>query len=415
MKKQFPRVLLVCLAPPTLLSGGGVTPWNLFLEWPRESIAQVYTQWPEAHDKSLDIQCFFLPSKIFTWSFGSIVKNSIRFLTKKSAAYGYFFKGKKLIDWCRKFEPDIIYAIAYDDPLILRLPRVIASELDVPYVTQIWDDWPASFMENKSISEKFSSTIKSTFLKKLLTEAQANFCVSDEMCMAYKERYGLTFQSFHNCVDSDVWYRKSEKDSADELILRYVGVVTENKEMHSLTDVRNAVLNLRKKGFRIRFEINSAKIYQNVIEKNLTCPPGVIYDGSPSRAELPDKLASSDILLLAINFDEESLSYSRYSFQTKVPEYMASGTPVFAYGPLENPSIKYAHKDGWAKVVTRRNNIELERALTELVEDDELRAALSDRARNLAKRDHEGTVVRARFRAAIEAALDYEAKSGSKN
>jgi len=308
--------------------------------------------------------------------------------------------------WCRSFQPDVIYSVAYDDVLSLWLPQLLSKLLGVPYVIQVWDDWPALLDIRTCTKWKGLVQLKKRLLLKLFESSSANFCVSDEMCEAYRQRYGYKFKTFHNCVDSNDWYVFAPRKRQQDFLLRYVGVVTQEKELQSLIDIRSVVVKLRRQGYPIKMEINSSIPYIQTIEDHLVSSPAVYFGGTPTRMELPGKLAESDVLLLAINFDDRSKAYAGYSFQTKVPEYMASGVPVLAYGPPDNPSIRYALSGGWAKVVDTNVKKRLESAILNLYENEGLRQRLSSKARQLARQEHEGAIIRSRFKKEIYSAIN---------
>ena len=81
---------------------------------------------------------------------------------------------------------------------------------------------------------------------------------------------------------------------------------------------------------------------------------------------------------------------------TKVPAYLASGTPILVYGPPEAAQVAYAEREGWGLVVNRRNPQALDAAIAALQTDNSLRQRLSARARSLAA-NHDIRHVRRQF------------------
>ena len=63
--------------------------------------------------------------------------------------------------------------------------------------------------------------------------------------------------------------------------------------------------------------------------------------------DFPSRLAGADVLVLAYNFDEDSLRYIRLSMPNKLPEYLASGAPVLAVGPRAANGIDYVCREAW--------------------------------------------------------------------
>src|SRR3546814_11387518 len=60
---------------------------------------------------------------------------------------------------------------------------------------------------------------------------------------------------------------------------------------------------------------------------------GVQVQGLVAGSEYERTLAKSDALLIAYNFDPASTGYIGYSLANKMPECLASGAPLLAYGP----------------------------------------------------------------------------------
>jgi glycosyltransferase involved in cell wall biosynthesis len=182
-----------------------------------------------------------------------------------------------------------------------------------------------------------------------------------------------------------------------------VGAVSEAKELESLKLVHKAIEQLRHKGLEIEWTIYSSPAWEKNIEQHLLGPPWVRFGGCVS--ELPAVLAEADLLLLALNFDELSRRYLGVSIQNKVPEYMASGTPVLAVGPADNPSIDYAKRERWGLVVDRPDVNQIEIALQQLHQDGDLRRQLGILARDLAIKNHGRAATQQRFVSALHEAI----------
>src|SRR3546814_15682004 len=78
-------------------------------------------------------------------------------------------------------------------------------------------------------------------------------------------------------------------------------------------------------------------------------------------------LAKSESLLIAYNFDPASTGYIGYSLANKMPECLASGAPLLAYGPRGVATIDYLEAAGIAEVVTENGAGGLADAIERLV------------------------------------------------
>src|SRR3546814_10393869 len=82
---------------------------------------------------------------------------------------------------------------------------------------------------------------------------------------------------------------------------------------------------------------------------------GVQVQGLVAGSEYKRTLAKSDALLIAYNFDPTSTGYIGYSLANKMPECLASGAPLLAYGPRGVATIDYLEAAGIAEVVTEKD------------------------------------------------------------
>jgi len=55
-------------------------------------------------------------------------------------------------------------------------------------------------------------------------------------------------------------------------------------------------------------------------------------------------LSQSNLLILASNFDKDSINYYKYSWPAKMPSYLMSEIPIFILGPSEIFFIFVAQK-----------------------------------------------------------------------
>ena len=407
-RTSYPRVLVLCDDPFHCESGGGVTMGNLFRGWPRDSLAQVYscTALPRDTTVCTTYRHFAVAPPTRPTSLRSSLYYAATvagFLTGRFEALGMWCNTSSLVSWVRGFAPDVIYARPVDAPCpcYCRLPRMLSRKLGIPYVVHIMDDWPRRY---ELRSGPLNNLVRKPRMRRavwsLLSGAAERIAISDEMCEAYLSRYDLPFVPFANCIDIHEWREHGDLDAppGDPFTITYIGVVTSGKELESLCDVADAVRALKGRGQSVRMVIHAAESYRSTIRKWLESPPAVVYGGFLNRDKLPWALAKADALLLPINFDERSQAYIGYSLQTKVPEYMASGTPILVYGPRSSPNVRYALQGGWGLVVDRQDQGTLVEAITTLMDDTGVRRRLANRARELATVHHDGNAVRERFR-----------------
>ncbi|MGP1273036.1 MAG: glycosyltransferase [Phycisphaerales bacterium] len=424
---RFPRVLVISTISFNLEAGGGVTMSNLFGGWPRDRIAQIYSYGVKNKDKSVCRTYYHIPAmdRPAAWQEGrplfaeGIMGRALR-RGKARRALRVPAQLQEAIAFARQFKPDVAYCRPMDKPSAYWwLCRDLCRLLGIPYVTHIMDDWPARYAEEApggradgvpgGIRGRLKAQRLDRSLRSLLGDASANIAISPEMAAAYLERYGRRFVPFHNTVDVGRWRSARStplpgRPGIDrDFVIRYIGVVTPDKEMHALQEIARAARRLHGAGRRIRMEIHCGPAWNDAVDEHLADPPVVRRGEFIRQPDLPRVLSGADLLVLPMNFDERSMRYVGYSMQTKGPEYMAAGKPIMVYGPPSNPNVRYARDAGWALVVDRHSpdGALLAERIDMMIREPSIGAAVAARAAETVSRNHDVAVVRAGFQELI--------------
>lgn len=244
-------------------------------------------------------------------------------------------------------------------------------------------------------------------MQHLVDVAAARLAICDEMAEAYRLRYGQPFLSFQNAIDVGFWgrYAKTDLATSGQVRVVYIGSVFPFAQLESLVDCCRAVQSLEDEGFPVRLDIYSPAFLAEQYRQRLVVGSAVaLHDTITDDATFFRTMQEADILLLPVNFDDYTIEYIRFSMPTKVPAYLATGTPILAYGPAEVAQISYAATVGWGMTVTRRDTDLLRQAVRQLASDMQLRRQLSARARDTAAERHDSRVVASAFQAALVSA-----------
>ena len=108
----------------------------------------------------------------------------------------------------------------------------------------------------------------------------------------------------------------------------------------TLVDVARAVDALQGE-LPIRLEVYTMPIWRAAFEEAVTGVRGISVSDAVFGDGFPSLLADADVLVLAYNFDQDSLRYVGLSVPNKLPEYLASGAALLAVGPREANGIDY--------------------------------------------------------------------------
>ena len=122
-------------------------------------------------------------------------------------------------------------------------------------------------------------------------------------------------------------------------------------------------------------------------------------------------LSHSIAVIHTESFEPEIQKRVQYSISTKIPEALSYGPCLLAYGPARVASIAYLEENKAAYVITKKD--ELEQKIVELLTNARLREQTIQRARCLARENHNSAVNTNRLIRCFENAITkYQEKDG---
>ena len=411
----LPRVLIVSPTRLNTQSATGTAMTMFFRGWPKDRLAQIHTDGFTQQDTSTVERSLFVDSRIGRYE--RIPFLGPRFVARfgRDGIWHQLLNADRAYRFARDFQPDVIYYRAVDRPRFYNwLPRKLSERMGVPLVTHIMDDWPARLARELAhlpgVLAKVDRQLRETF-----AASSVNLSICDKMSRGFGERYGVAFQSLHNCIDREEWTdlaptRSFETDGTFRVV--YSGGLASDMTRTSFGELARTIASLHERNHSIEFDVLGPPWHKNIYKSEVGNRPGVNYLGFVPREQYLQTLTDADLLVLPINFDARSLTYIRYSMANKAPEYMAAGRPILGYGPLDAATLGYAHDAGWARIVHEQNPGKLEAALLDLMHDPEQRRRLAARAQEVGRRHHDAAEHRQRFRALMSQAAYADAIEG---
>lgn len=427
---EYPKILVIGQSF-NKKNGGGVTISNLFKGWPKDrlavasndnlriglddSVCEIYYQLGynnKLHPFPLNIILPKINCGIIPLSNNGITNNNknaesgnfkvtyrmLLALLHFFGLYNVFYKLKITAEfkkWISEYKPDIIYTQLASLELI-RFVDELHVDTQTPVAIHIMDDWPLT-INKPGIFYKYWQNIIDKEFRKLMDKSSIFMSICDAMSDEYKLRYNKNFISFHNPIDINYWKLAGikEYDIKDKFTILYAGRIGSGIET-SVADIADAVNDLTTLNKRIVFEIQTADI--QTLNKLVKFSENVKWMKPIEYASLPAKFSGVDLLLLPQDFDSQSIKFLKFSFPTKVSEYMISGTPVLVYGDPQTAITKYALKDKWAYVITEKKKENIINAITQLYNNPGLRKQLAERAQKIALEKEDSRIIREQFR-----------------
>jgi glycosyltransferase involved in cell wall biosynthesis len=311
----------------------------------------------------------------------------------------------ELAAWIEAFQPELLYTILGTNAM-MELVDAVQRRFSLPLVVHMMDDWPASSYRGGALGFLARARME-RLLRDLMRRASVRMGICDAMGEAYAARYGAPFVSFQNAIDVARWEHLAKADLAvaRPADVVYVGSILPAAQLESLVACAAAVGQLAGEGLPVRLSLYSPAAYAEPHRARLVTGPHVeLHDTLTDDEAFFRRIARADALLLPVNFTPDAVRLLRYSMPTKVPAYLASGTPILACGPREVAQIRYAEEAGWGRVVGGPGVRAAADGLRRILSDADLRKQLSLTAREVARKHHDSTEVRAGFQRTLAAA-----------
>lgn len=443
---ECPRTLVVTQAPFNLQAGNGIALTNYFHGWSADRVAQIYvSDYGVRKDTSVCREFYQISGNeiryfpVVDWYFRALrwknrSKNKVAEVSssgngtltsmespeapapssgvqpvrkikqrfeKALMAYG-FYEGvdynstPEIRQFIHDFNPDVIFS-TLGDLLVTRMARKISEEFDIPLVLHVGDDWMVTYGRRNLCAKLLASVCHKEVLRSLKM-ASHRYSACNAMNSAFESRYGLGFEPMTPPVDVAAWQGLNEPRSVNrEAVILYAGTIHANAQLDSLIDVSHAVQRLSDQKYPCKLLISSPQTDFERYAEYFT-NTNTVFISHDSRESLASLISGADALLLPVIFDQNAGAIIKYSMPGKATLYMATGKPTLVYGPSWSPVVQEALEKQTSLVLNERNEDLLVEALKRIFDDQQLRTTLSLRAREVATREYDISIITARFR-----------------
>lgn len=267
----------------------------------------------------------------------------------------------KLMEWIDKEKPTCIFVAPGYAKFIYDIAIKIANAYNLSIVTYICDDYYFVNTPNRFIDRLQLSLLRKK-TKQLMSMTDRLVVISEELKNIYQDCFNvptdviMTGGDHINSFDSS----KSEQN----LKVSYFGNLSAGRSI-SLAEIGRAIDVINNENqTNITLQIYSPETSEN----RLMCLCGigsVKLCGFVSGVEFNEAFSSSNLLIHTESFDEANVDLVKHSVSTKIADSLASGIPLFAYGPDSISSMKHLIRNDCAIVATSKDQLktELEKAL----------------------------------------------------
>ena len=314
METPNSKILLVTETPPGTPNGFGVTLECLFKE--------------TEHDVLFTDAAFNLHGKKNGYVLGQVpYHRSIRHLLK--FAWGSIPEWRSCYSkaWQRRNVPKsyrLVYAFVYSTDC-LKFAHWISQSKDLKLIVHLADHSQA--FTTKEMCE-------------LLNSCANLVCITNEMAKKYEHMLGRQdIEVLHNGAENRCLNIPTPNtgpfNEKNPFIICFLGGLFSHLHGDCIEDVAQAISQIRKIRPWVQFHLYGQRQPSNFLEEILQSD-GCMHHGIIMPLEKKfDIMEQAHCFIIPSSFNPESHKHYRYSFPTKLPELLASGRPIFSYGPSD--------------------------------------------------------------------------------
>ena len=426
-RTEYQRVLVVALGRINEAdsSSNGLLLRNLFGDWPRERLAQVFSSGdnddagffsgyyklgPQDRRlgrlfyrlKSLDRTTTGAPTHPAWVDQGGSPGSWAKRLLLESGLYELIFAprlSREMRAWVEEFRPDVLFAQGYNLTFTW-FPLMLSKHLGIPICYYPTDDWTGDLYRLGGgvpclLSWPARRAVRRSS-RELVQRSAVRVAFNSMMQQEYWARYKVPFAVLMHGDDARRFSAATPKRLADpdELWIVSMGAFGRHR-WPLLRDLEQACEILAATGRRVRATIFAACLpNEQAVRKEQF--RHVEFAPCPSHEDLAALLRGADVLFLPERFDETA-QYIRLCVSSKAHLFMFSGTPIVVYSAPEAGVAQYVQRDQWAMLVDRRNPEMLAHAFQDIAEDDRIPESLLLHAQRTTQRNHDLPTIQTRF------------------
>lgn len=418
---KYPRVLVVAMGRINAVDSdnNGLLLRNLFGNWPRENLAQIYssgdTEDPGffghyyklgTQDRRMGRLFYRLKAETLGDAANTIQarENAVtqaaasvswaRRLLVDTGLYEMIFTPRvssQMQMWVQEFGPDVIFAQGYN-LTFATLPVLLKERTHAKLAFFCSDDWPtylyAGLLGEPRLLRWLIGPIVKKTVSRLLDATDVPLVFGQAMAEEYAARYGKAFTVLSHADDPRRFESAQPVRVHPAGTFSLMAIGNFNKfRWPLLLDANESCRSLNDQGIHVRVAVLSSAIDPQGARQLAQAAYIDIMDDSGNDL-LPGYLKGSDLLLLAEGFDEGFVSAIRFSISSKAHLFMFSQRPIIVYAHSDTGIAKYASTHHWARVVSRRDPQTLTQTIRDLLTHGNEAIVLISQANEIARTFH---------------------------
>ena len=434
MKGRFPRTLIVSHTVAGGSTSLGKTLGTYFSEQERESLAQVYfhsevpgaplcSTWfrftdPDALKSIVQRRrrgTVFTeqdaePERPDTADTGSLSgvynygrkRSPLIFMARDGLWRLSGWKHSGMLEWARAFRPEVIFFASGDYAFPYRVVQYLAEQLKIPYVVCCFDDFYLFNKDGESLLGRLRQRRYMRTVRKTMDGAARILTVNDAMAEAYGALFGRKCGVVYTAADIGA----AEDTPVEQTGISYLGGLGLGRE-RQLTEIADALGSCGGADMPEAVDVWSGEMDPGILGR-LQANERIRFHGSVPADRVASIIRKSRAVIHTESFDPVIRERVRYSLSTKIPDSIASGTCLLAYGPREAASIDYLIRNEAAFTATSAEKLQgtLRRLFTDRAEYERI----AGNAWALAQKNHDPERIRETVRQTLSDAAEGKAE-----
>lgn len=288
---------------------------------------------------------------------------------------------KNLKDFIESFSPDLMIAFVKSAPQYYLTIRYLRENYKIPLFSWAADDEYTGLLKRNAQKEIQN-------LQYILNESAEVRGCSEKLCRYYNGIFGCKAEPLYKSCDLSVPVKANVNKP---VTIVYAGNLLYGRA-EILRQIADALEKISRNGTKVSFEIYSnTELLHGEAEEYFGTGGIAKYMGRKEYAAIKERLSTADIVLHVESFESVQILKTKYSFSTKIIDYLQSGSVLLAVGPREVASMEYIQHIPGVCVINNLN--QLQRELMALLMDT---ANFHNRAleiRNYAREHHDARIV----------------------
>ncbi len=366
---KYPKVTILSCTPLCGDRSNGMLMSSLFRGWPKDRLSQIYFRQLVKHRPHFDVCDDFSAIELCgrvrrshelrippTESVDQI-QESRQQLVRRAMQSPRLFRSLKLLQeswqafsWLgdslyrdlRRRRPDIVYGLLGNFGLT-RLITAVCRRLEIPYFVHVTDDFSRGLYLSAPLSLLRHSV--NSALRRAIQGASGCAAISPAMADEFAQRYKSEWSWFTTLVSAEN-YNPTPRMDDRKLHCVFTGNLGLGRYATLAKLSKGLRLLQQQTGIDATLTIYSTPDQLAVYGKYLDYPGTTILGGWATPEQLPRIYHDADVLVHVESFEPETVELVKFSFSTKLSQYMMSGRCVLTLGPQNVSSVSMPQQLG---------------------------------------------------------------------